>query len=116
MSRSKLSWAALFTTATPSQVGRYMHARTHTHTHAHAHTLQCTHTAPRSSPTGALLHVVDSPLPPPPEITIQLMKQALVNARQYQTYIKILMVSLTHLPMCVAPLTRPSPPLPSLPG
>ena len=43
--------------------------------------------------TAALLHIADSPLPPPPAHTIAQMKQALANARQHERYIKILMVS-----------------------
>ena len=81
--------------------GCCVHLPTHTHP-VHTTPTSYLNAATNSSPPGALLHIVDSPLPPPPETTILLMKQALVNARQYQAYIKTLMVS--SAPNSTAPL------------
>jgi len=42
--------------------------------------------------TAVLLHIIDSPHPPPVEPSVLVMKQSLINCRQHESFIKVLMV------------------------
>ena len=41
---------------------------------------------------GVLLHVIESPLPTPTRPSLMIMKQGLINCRQHEAFIKVLMV------------------------
>lgn len=43
---------------------------------------------------GVLLHVIESPHPTPTKPSLLVMKQGLINCRQHEAFIKVLMVSI----------------------
>ena len=43
--------------------------------------------------SGVLMHIIESPHPPPVQPPLLVMKQSLINCRQHEAFIKVLMVS-----------------------
>lgn len=42
--------------------------------------------------SGVLMHIIESPHPPPVQPPLLVMKQSLINCRQHEAFIKVLMV------------------------